>query len=385
MFRSTLLSFLIICFVALDQAISQKVISKDDYTFSFTDIIPCTEIEDQENTGTCWSFSTGSFLESEALRLGKKAIDLSEMFWVRKAYLEKAAKYLRYHGKSNFGPGGLGHDILRLYERYGAMPEEVYNGLLPGKQKHNHAKLQKELVSYLDSLIKSGSIEPNWNADLAEILDAHLGPCPDSFSYMGKDYDPKSFAFDYIGINSEDYLTITSFLHHPLYAMFVLEVPDNYSDGVYLNVTLDDLQDIINRAFSLGHTIVWDCDVSETGFSARQGLAIVPDEDLQAGLDPFYGPHHEAKIDASMRQLEFDSHSLTDDHLMHIVGRAQDQSGASYYYVKNSWGPGPGFEGYLFASEAYLLLNTIGITVHKDAIGKQVWQKAEEVHGQTDD
>ncbi len=365
---------------------AQEQIQKDDYTFTFQNKLNCNPVENQANTGTCWSFSTGSYLESEAIRLGKQPIDLSEMYWVRKAYLEKAQKYLHYHGKSNFGQGGLSHDILRLYDQYGAMPESVYTGLVDGKTRHNHDKLQKDLLSYLDSLIRSKHIEPTWRSHVTAILDQHLGSCPESFTYDGKTLDPKAFAQEYIGINVDDYLTVTSFTHHPWYGTFVLEVPDNYSDGQYHNIPLLELQELLRRALALGHSIVWDCDVSETGFSARQGLALVPVDDQQVStVDPFKEPHPEKLITAELRQAEFDSYALTDDHLMHIVGLASDQEGKLYYYVKNSWGDDRGFGGYLFASESYVLLNTIGLTLHKDALGTEILDRLEDGPGTSDD
>lgn len=367
---------LLLTFAHCTVIFGQEVISKDGYAFTFKSKMPCTEVKNQASTGTCWSFSTGSFLESEAMRNGKEDIDLSEMFWVRKAYVEKAEKYLRYHGFSNFGQGGLSHDVMRLYAAYGAMPETVYSGLPPGRNRHNHDLLVKEMKFYLDSLVKSQQITPNWKSEFNVLLDRHLGSCPENFKFDGKHYNAQTFAKEKIGIEASDYVTITSFSHHELYRQFVLEVPDNFSDGSYLNVNIDDLKNIARRAFDAGHTIVWDCDVSEKGFSAKQGLALVPDnERIEANLDPFSSPHTEMNITAEMRQVEFDNYSLTDDHLMHIVGRAQDQTGQDFYFVKNSWGPSPGFNGYLFASEAYVLLNTIGMTVHKDMVTQEIGNK----------
>ena len=349
---------------------------KDGYEFTFQSEPICTEVKNQASTGTCWSFSTGSFLESEAMRKGGEQIDLSEMFWVRKAYIEKAQKFLRYHGLSNFGQGGLSHDVMRLYNAYGAMPESAYSGLTTGKKRHNHDQLVRQMKTYLDSLVKSKQIDPNWKTHLNQLLDEHLGPLPQTFEYEGTVFDAMSFAKEKIGIEASDYVTITSFSHHKPYSQFVLEVPDNFSDGTYLNVTIEDLKNIANRALAIGHSIVWDCDVSEKGFSAKQGLAIVPDDErIEANLDPFSVPHVEQDITAEMRQIEFDNYSLTDDHLMHIVARVQDQTGQDYYYVKNSWGQNPGFDGYLFASEAYVLLNTIGMTVHKDIVTQEIGEK----------
>ncbi|MCB0687714.1 MAG: aminopeptidase, partial [Saprospiraceae bacterium] len=198
----------------------------------------------------------------------------------------------------------------------------------------------------------------------------HLGPLPTTFEYDGKSWDAKSFAEAYVGLNAKDYVSLTSFNHHDLYTYFVLEIPDNYVHGSFFNVTLNDLTNITDHALKQGYSVVWDCDVSERGFSARQGLAIVPSDAMLADSRqrPFDKPSPEVKITPVMRQEEFDNYGLTDDHLMHIVGLAQDQEGQEYYYVKNSWGKGVGLDGYLFASRPYFELNTISITVHKDAI-----------------
>ena len=356
---------------------AQLEIKKDQYVFTFKHKLACTSVKNQANTGTCWSFSTGSFLESEAIRAGKPVVDLSEMFWVRKIYLEKAQKYLRYHGKSNFGPGGLSHDVLRSYAKYGAMPESAYSGLKEGEVSHNHNHVHRVLQEYLDSLIKSRSIPRNWKEVFSQIMDKHLGEVPDSFDYQGQIHDARSFSRQFVGLDPSDYVTITSFAHQKPYSTFVLQVPDNFSDGIYLNVALEDLKTITNRALEKGHSVVWDCDVSEKGFSARQGLALVPTEAQNlAKIDHFATPHREKVIDAQSRQAAFDSYALTDDHLMHIVGLAHDQTGQAFYYVKNSWGEEPGLEGYLFASEAYLLMNTIGLTVPKAAIPDSIWMKS---------
>ncbi len=358
----------------------QDVLKRNGFEFTFVNKIPCTSIKNQAKTGTCWSFSTASYLESEAFRMGKAWTDLSEMFWVRKAYVEKAQKYLRYHGKANFGQGGLSHDVLRLYQQYGAVPEEVYDGLVNADEKHNHNSLEKELKSYLDSLIDRRDIPADWKLKYEKILDQYLGVVPQEFNYEGKVYDPQSFARSHVGVDADEYVTLTSFSHHPWYSQFVLEVPDNFSDGMYINLPLQDLMQVIDHSLSSGRTIVWDCDVSEKGFSARQGLALLPDEYSEQASVNFQSPDQELEVSGPMRQQEFDSYSLTDDHLMHIVGKATDQSGKPYYYVKNSWGESPGFQGYLMASSGYMALNTIGITVHKEGVPLEIWQKINKKH-----
>ncbi|MCB0664345.1 MAG: aminopeptidase [Saprospiraceae bacterium] len=354
-----------------------QTIQKNDYVFTFSAKISCGPVEDQGSTGTCWSFSTASFLESEMVRTGKQLIDLSEMFYVRLNYLEKADLYLRYQGKNNFGEGSLSHDILRLYQKYGAIPESVYSGLVGNTSRHSHGRMEGLLKKYLDNLISGREIPANWRDGYIQILDEHLGPLPATFIYEGRTWDPKTFAKEFVGLNASDYVSLTSFSHHPLYESFVLEIPDNYVHASFFNVRLADLTEITSNALEKGYSVVWDCDVSEKGFSARQGLAIVPSEEVLASRDqnPFELPTEEMEITPELRQLEFDSYGLTDDHLMHLVGVAKDQKGNDYYYVKNSWGEAVGLDGYLFASKSYFELNTISITVHKDVIPETLSRK----------
>lgn len=358
-------------------SIGQEKLSKGGYDFVFETKLAGNPVEDQASTGTCWSFSTGSFLEMESVRLGGSSVNLSEMFFVRCNYVDKARLYLRLHGTSNFDEGSLSHDVMHILRRYGAMPEAIYSGLTGESTRHNHSRLKKDLKKYLDDLISSGTIPEDWFMGFNAILDLHLGVLPAAFEYQGTTYDPISFAKSVLPIIPSDYVSITSFSHHDPYSNFVLEIPDNYRRSTYLNVPLADLLVICNEALKQGQTVVWDCDVSEKGFSARQGLAIVPDETmLEASKQAvFDAPTKEAVITPDLRQLEFDNYGLTDDHLMHIVGSAQDQEGTKYYYVKNSWGQGVGLDGYLLASSSYFQLNTIAIMVHKDVIPREIKDK----------
>ena len=353
-------------------------IPQSNYVLTFTNKIDCNPIEDQASTGTCWSFSTSSFVETEMARSNKEIVDLSEMFFVRMTYMDKAQKYIRTHGKSNFGEGGLGHDVLRMYKKYGAVPEEVYTGLIDGKTRHSHGELIRELNAYLDKEIRSGSIDTSWEQQVNLILDAHLGVLPKSFSYAGREYTPRSFAETHVGINPEDYITWTSFSCYPMNEEVILEIPDNYANQPYLNVNIEDLILIIDSAISRNYSIVWDCDVSDRGFSSARGLAIYPDVDyneISEVNEAFRMPGNEKSVTDRSRQFEFDTYTLTDDHLMHIIGRAEDQIGTVYYFVKNSWGDRPGLDGYLFASSGYVQKNTIGILIHKDALPQSVRSK----------
>jgi bleomycin hydrolase len=354
-----------------------QTITKGEYQFTFSTRLDSGPVEDQASTGTCWSFSTGSFLQTEALRQGQKPVNLSEMFYVRLNYLEKGELYLRYQGTNNFDEGSLTHDVIRLYRKFGAMPEAVYSGLTDQSLRHNHGRLKQELHRYLDDLVSSRNIPKDWKTGFNAILDKHLGELPDTFYYEDDKHTSLTFAAKYLDVNPSDYLTLTSFSHHNDYSAFILEIPDNYSRETYFNVPLEDLVHITDQALINGYSVVWDCDVSERGFSARQGLAIVPPDELliSSRQSVFDKPSPELQITPELRQEEFDNYSLTDDHLMHIVGLAHDQQGKTYYYVKNSWGKDTGLDGYLFASQPYFQLNTISITVNRQAIPSDILEK----------
>ena len=350
-----------------------------DQGYGFKDImrLDVNEVESQGRTGTCWSFSSTSFLESEVLRNGGPAIDLSEMFAVRMTYPLKAVKYLRYHGKNNFSEGSLNHDVFNCLKLYGAVPESAYFGKTDSRGKHNHSKMVKLLSSYLEAVLKQGEIGPEWKAGFEAILDAYLGDVPENFVYEGKEYTPRRFADEILNINAEDYVSLTSFSHHPLYSEFILEIPDNFSNGTYHNVSLKDLETVADEALKNGYTLAWDADVSDAGFSARSGIAIKPaiawnDMSAEEKKEAFSEPVEEILVSEEERQEMFDSHVLTDDHLMHIVGMAMDKNGSEYYIVKNSWGNSISFDGYMYVSKAYFRMNTIAIILHKDGVAKSV-------------
>ncbi len=361
-------------------SIAQDVVH-NQYRFEVLAELPCTDVKDQAKTGTCWSFSTNSLIESELMRQGLEVVDLSEMFYVRHIFVDKARKYVRYHGKTNFSDGSLCHDVLFGLREFGAVPEEVYGGRPKGEKEHNHQALNRELKEYLDTTIAKRTIPGDWEAGFTAILDKHLGTLPDSFEYAGNYYTARSFADSWIRVDPGAYINFTSFNHHPLYQSFILEIPDNYANGSYYNVSLEELFEITRAAVLEGYSVAWDCDVSEKGFSSRQGLALVPDLPEQEpgaatpAMDPFVGPCPEKEITSEMRQNEFDTYSLTDDHLMHIVGIVKDQNGKEYFQVKNSWGTEAGRDGFLFASKAYFLANTIAVTLHKDAVPEVIMTK----------
>jgi bleomycin hydrolase len=355
--------------------LAQTSASSSPYSFSIVKENAVGAIENQCQTGTCWSFATVSFLEAEVLRKGGKPVDLSEMYNVRVTYPMKADAFVRYQGKQQFGPGGLSHDVLRVVGEYGIMPETAYAGLPKGNTEHNHGGLDALLESTVKTVIdkKLNEEGSDWKKSVEGILDAELGALPTSFEYNGKKYTPAQFR-DELKINASDYVSLSSFTHHPFYAPFVLEVPDNWSKGSFYNVPLADLEKITNNAIDNGYTIAWDADVSEKGFSYAQGVAIVPA--LVPKKEEWWTTMHaEVVPTAELRQDAFDRFETTDDHLMHITGKSKDQQGNIYYITKNSWGGNNPYKGYLHVSRNYYLMKTVGIVVHKDALPTDIKTK----------
>lgn len=343
------------------------------YEFETTIDLETTDVISQGNTGTCWSFSASSFLESEITRLTGKQIDLSEMYTVRHTYSKKAWNYVMRQGKIQFSQGGLGHDVINSVSEYGIVPNDVFSGLKDDQKMHNHSRLVDSLKTILKTYLKdSKGYTSDWKQDVEQTLDHYLGDDVKSFMYEGKRYTPKSF-LKMTTLNPNDYITITSFTHEPYYSNFILNIPDNFSNGDFYNVTLDDMVSVANHALKNGYTIELDCDVSEKTFSAKHGLAIVPEDDNANAL---INVSKEKDITADYRQQEFENFNTTDDHLMHITGMLKDQKGTTYYKVKNSWGKnGLGNDGYVYMSEAYFRLKTISIMIHKDALPNAIKTK----------
>jgi len=321
-------------------------------------------------TGTCWSFSALSFFESELIRMGKgKEFNLSEMFVARKAYTMKADNYIRMHGRTNFGEGGGFPDVLNVIRKYGLMPEEAYTGKKEANAPHNHKMLETTLKNILHpaSLDETQKIDFSFlHNSVDAVCDEYLGKAPEKFQYKGKDYTPKTYA-EATGLNPNDYVFLTSFTHHPFYSQFVLEVPDNWNWELMHNVPLNELQEVISNSINNGYTVAWAADVSEKGFMWGDGLAIVPENGpaSEASMKPV----NQLKITQELRQKAFDNYETQDDHGMHIVGMAKDQNGTLYYTVKNSWGKDSNqCDGFLYASESYVLYKTTSIMVHKKAI-----------------
>lgn len=392
---------LLICSISISFSANELRAQEDNeksswYEFSVVKENPTTSVKNQYRTSTCWSFSSFSFIESELLRLGKGDHDLSDMFIVHKAYADKAVKYVRFQGEFNFGPGGAFHDVFHVMKNYGIVPEEIYDGKVIGEENHMHGELDAVTKAYMDAVLKNKNkkLSPVWLKGLNGILDAYLGEIPERFTYNGKEYTPMSYAHE-LGINYEDYVEIGSYTHHPFYEKFIIEIPDNWMLDELYNVPLDDMMTIIDNSINSGYTIAWGSDVSEKGFSWKNGIAIIPDETLtdlsgtekekwekltkkekQNALYSFESYVKEKDITQELRQEEFDNYLSTDDHGMLICGIAKDQNGNKYYKVKNSWGTSDHiYEGYFFASEAFVKLKTIDVMVHKDAVPKDIRNK----------
>ena len=333
-------------------------------------------VESQGQTGTCWSYSTASFLESELIRMGKGTHNLSELFIARQVYLNKADNYVRRHGKTQFGEGSLGHDLLNAVDDYGIVPNEVFTGLQTPSETHNHAELASILEAYVKAVVsnKGKQLTPLWKEGYAALLYVYLGKYPTNFDYQGVKYTPQSFA-KMLNLKADHYVTLTSYTHQPVYTDFILAIPDNWANGTFYNVALNDLVKQAKKALKEGFTLTWDADVSNSGFNSKKGIAVVPVKGEKANFE-LTAP--EMEVTAALRQEYFDNYTVTDDHLMHIVGLVKGVDGKEYFVVKNSWGDERGldqYKGHVLVSEAYFKMNTISILLHKDALLKKLKNK----------
>jgi len=349
-----------------------QVEMQSGYAFELEKGLNCTAIKSQGKTGTCWSFATSSFLESELLRIGKEPFDLSEMYVVRNIYKEKARNYVLRQGKANFSQGSLSHDVINAAKKYGLVPEEAYSGKTDPEEAHNLSEMAAVLKGMLDALIKQKRLSDKWMSVMEAAMDIYLGAAPQQFTYKGKEYDPKTFTKEN-GINPDDYISLSSYTHHEFYDPFILEIPDNFSNGAFYNLPIAELMSVIDHAINKGYSVAWDGDVSEKGFSSKNGVAILPADEKREDL--FTQPGKELKVDQQMRQSTFESYATTDDHLMHLTGIAKDKAGTKYYLIKNSWGEIGPEKGYLYMSEAYAKLKTVAILVHKDAVPAGILKK----------
>lgn len=352
--------------------------------FVFTDVLNVerTSVKNQASSGTCWSYSTNSLLESEMIRMGKKPVDIAEIYTARCVYKDKAETYVRMHGDASWGDGGACHDVINMYRKYGAMPQEAYTGLQYGTDKNKFAEMQGILKAMLDVVIKNpnGKLTPSWKKAFNGVLDAYLGKVPKSFMYKGVEYTPRSFADEVVGINPDDYVELSSFSDQPYYKQTMLMVPDNWSYDKVYNIKMKEMTDIIDYALSKGYSISWATDVSEKYFSWKNGVAYVPEKEWEDMNEEeqkriFNGPQPERKITEAMRQEAFDNYTTTDDHGMHIVGIAKDQNGKEYYIVKNSWGEKNDHKGYLYVTKAFVQYKTTAFLLHKKGIPKEMRDK----------
>ncbi|MDE5694704.1 MAG: C1 family peptidase [Alistipes sp.] len=370
----------------------------EGYVFPDAKVLEMTPGKDQKRSGTCWCYSTLSFLEGEILRAGGAPVHLSEMWIVRHTFMEKAEKYVRMHGELNFAEGGAAHDVTEGIKKYGIVPFEVYPGLNYGTDKPDFHELTAVFKAYLDTIISVGDssgkpLSTAWRRGFDALLDAYFGEMPATFTYEGKEYTPASYAAS-LPIDMEDYIDLTSFTHHPFYSQFILEVPDNWMWGTVYNLPLDEMMAVIDHALATGHPVAWGTDVSEKGFSRSLALGIVPEADLdsmsgteaerwgkltqrekEAALYKFEKPGKERVITQQMRQEAFDNYETTDDHGMVIVGTAHDQAGNAYYKVLNSWDVRPPYDGYYYFSRPFVAYKTTDIMVNKKALPKEIAKK----------
>ena len=358
---------------------------------------PITSVKDQNRSGTCWDYSTISFFECEILKATGKTYDLCESFVANKTYMDRAIQVVRYHGDCQFSQGGSAEDVLATMKTWGICPEDAmpFPGSLYGDSLNNFNEFFSLLEPYVAAIAKSSAkkISNQWKVGLQGILDAYLGKCPEEFEYEGKKYTPKSFMAS-LGINLNDYVSITSYTHHPFYTGFAVEVQDNWRFPLSYNLPMDEMMQVIDNAVANGYTVAWGGDVSEEGFT-RKGLAYAIDGEAAkslAGSDmarwlKLTATKRQNVIDSlgckvpeviptqELRQERFDNWELTDDHGMLIYGVAKDQYGKEYYMVKNSWGETGDYKGTWYMTKAFIAANTMDFLINKKAIPKDIRKK----------
>ena len=361
-----------LCLAGTLNAKNPKKTQEEGFVFTTVKENPITSIKNQNRSSTCWSFSSLGYLESELLRLGKGEFDLSEMFVVHKTMEDRAVNYVRYHGDSSFSPGGSFYDIVYCYKNYGMVPQEAMPGIMYGEELPVHNELDAVAGGYVNAIAKSSSkkLTNVWKKGLSAIYDTYLGECPAEFTYKGKTYSPRTFADEVLGLNMDDYVSLTSYTHHPFYTQFNIEVQDNWRNSLSYNLPINELMEVMDYAVKNGYTFAWGADVSEQGFT-RDGIAVYPDADKGAeltGSDMAHWlglsasdkrkeltskPLPEVEVTQEMRQEAFDNWETTDDHGMLIYGIAKDQNGKEYFMVKNSWGESGKYKGIWYASKAF--------------------------------
>ncbi len=352
-----------------------------EYKFEEVKKVATTPVKNQGRTGTCWSYTSSSFIESEALRQEKDTVDVSEMYFVRRVYPKKAVNFVQNGGKANHSQGGLAHDVTSVIADFGIVPEEAYLGRKYQSQSHDHSEMANILKGVVSSVAESKSKTELWLPAYENVLNTYLGAIPTEFMYKKKWYTPQAFARDVVGFNTKDYVELTSFTHKDYYSQFAVEVPDNWDKtNTYYNLPLDELMQVMENAINTGYSINWDGDVSEKEFMHKKGLAIFPEknwkkkkkkEQKKTGVKY----EKEKEVTAELRQKLFESKETTDDHLMHIVGISKDAKGRKYFITKNSWGTKNPYGGYLHMSFNYVKAKTIAVMVHKDAIPAEISAK----------
>lgn len=364
-----------------------------ELTFTTIKENPITPVKDQYRSGTCWVFSSLGFIESEVIRINAiadstKFPDFSEFYVVSNSYRERAEKYVRLDGHLGFSAGSEGDDVLDVIRNHGIVPQSEMTGMQYGSEKPEQAELDAVLKAMVDAVVskRGGKLTTAWKKAVGAVLDTYLGKRPEKFKVDGKEYTPASYR-DALKINPDDYVTLTSFTHHPFYSEFVIELADNWRGSSVYNVPLDEMMNVIDGAINAGYTLEWGADVSQWGFT-RNGFAILlKDESKKQGSDAEHWAGKEEGKPApaieivekvptqESRQEEFDNKTLTDDHGMQIFGIASDQNGKKYYKVKNSWGDAGKFAGIWYATEAFVKGQTITVTVHKDSLPKDLKKK----------
>jgi bleomycin hydrolase len=393
--KGIILSLTLICFsFSMVQAQETPIFTNaegSEYKFEIINSLERDEVGNQGRTGTCWSFSSLSFFEAEIKRMTDLDVDLAPMYIVNHTYQDKAEKFVRMHGNLNFGPGGAFHDVSYVIKEYGIVPKEVFTGLDENAKRHDHGEMDDILEALVRKVIKRKKPTPNWDDAVQQILNTYLGEVPTDFTYDGKKYTPKSFA-ESMGLDMDDYVSITSFTHHPFYETFDIEVPDNWMSLESYNLPLDEMMEVFDNALEEGYSIAWGSDVSEKGFNYRAGLAVMPKDASTLSVkgsdsknfndagafkygEAFKRPVEEIEVTQTMRQEAFDNYETTDDHGMHVIGIAKDQNNKKFYVVKNSWGKTNQCDGYFYASESFVAYKTMNFLVHKDALPKKIRKK----------
>lgn len=374
----------------LVKATSSTKVDTAKKAYRFTEVINIdrTAVENQGSSGTCWSYATGSFLESEMIKAGRKPIHLSKIFHARKQYEDKSDVYVRMGGNIGWGDGGEPHDVINSLRKYGTVPQEVYSGLTAGATRNNFGEMQAVLEGMLKGVAanKNGTINPVWKSLVNNTLDAYLGKVPESFTYAGKNYTPKSFAKEVVGLNPDDYIEFMSQTNTPYWEKAMMMVPDNWSFEWVNNIPMQEITNIIDHALKQGYTVTWATDVSEPYFSWPNGVAYVPENAMNLDAKRmkkeekdalFTEVRKELTITPEIRQVGLDNQTTTDDHGMHIVGMSKDQNGKEYYIVKNSWGEDNDYKGYLNVSKAYVQLKTTAILLNKKGVPASILSKVQ--------